>query len=65
MDAQLEITVGYLMRGKMRHFLESIKHHGVTWVENKGFLESYFLVRGPAEVLKIIKLNTPPTQDGE
>ena len=41
-------TAGVLVRSRIRDFLKEEKFRGskIEWIENKGFLESTFLIRG-------------------
>jgi len=56
--ARFSFSAGILVRGSVRNALRSAKFQGlkIEWIENKWFIESDFLVKGPVEdVLKFKK----------
>lgn len=52
--ASMTLTAGAMMRGMVRRELERAKWEGhrVEWIEQKGFLESRFLINGSDHVVK-------------
>lgn len=52
--ATLSVRAGALLRRSLRHELMDSEHYGVTFTEDKGWLDSYFVIRGPRWALDVI-----------
>ena len=56
-ESVFRFTAGILIRGGARKMLEREKFEGldIRWFEEKGLLESLFIVRGNTDHLKVIE----------
>jgi hypothetical protein len=45
-EARFTLEIGVLIRGEVRR---GATRHGVDWFEQKNWLDSYFIFRGPAD----------------
>lgn len=62
---RVKFTVGLLLRREFRRYLEYVRFSGahIEWIEQKGWLDSEFLVRGPVE--QVLKIQTEAMQWAE
>ena len=56
-EYEFRFTAGILVRKHLRQMLESERFSGrnIRWIENKGWLESMFRVRGNAEDVRAVE----------
>lgn len=61
-EVQGPILAGLLIRRDVRRFLLTWRSHGVTFTEEKGLLDSLFIVTGPAWAMRLIEEKITPLE---
>jgi hypothetical protein len=56
-QAMFDVQAGLLVRSSLRNVLEGLKFSGenIDYIENKGLLSSYFLIKGDKDIIISLK----------